>query len=209
MSEFSAQQQAWQTLLEQPLDFVGSEHIRACFPDAVSPEQLIALRKQPRFQERLLQLLMSQFQLQALALSAQPDARDLPVLLLAPDTFKKLPRVCGAVWHAATLSREIRGDVVSELRRLLGNEVFTLALAHRALSGAADLLRQPAELLEVIDRDGAACVSAWLEAQPPALRSWLRLRFADPQVHDVQVPGDLNIVRSVAVSFTLPDEEVA
>lgn len=209
MSDLSSQTQAWQTLLAQPLTFVGAEHFQACFAQGVSAEQLSALRQQPRFQDRLLQLLMRHFQLQALEPSAQPDARDLPVLLLAPKTFQALPRLCGAVWHASTLSREIRGDVVSELRRLLGNDVFALALANRALSGAADLLRQPAELVEAIDRDGAACVSAWLRAQPPQLRDWLRLRFADPQVHDVQVPGDINIVRSVAASFSQPAEEVA
>lgn len=208
MNALSSQQQAWQSLLDQPLSFVGAEHVKACFPDSVSPQQLAALRQQERFQERLLQLLMSHFGLQALELSAQPNPLDLPVLLLPAQTFQELPRLCGAVWHASTLSREIRGDVVSELRRLLGNEVFALALAHRGAGGAADLLRQPAELLEVIDRDGAACVSAWLRAQPAELRQWLSLRFDDPQVHDLQIPGALGIVRSVAASRTRPAEEV-
>jgi hypothetical protein len=209
MSALSSQEQAWQTLLEQPLGFIGAEHFKACFPDSVSPQQLAALRQQERFQERLLQLLMNHFGLQGLELSAQPDPLDLPVMLLPAKTFNELPRLCGAVWHASTLSREIRGDVVSELRRLLSNEVFTQALAHRGLAGAADLLRQPAQLLEVIDRDGGACVSTWLRAQKPELRQWLMLRFADPQVHDVQIPGALNIVRSVVASLTQPAEEVA
>ena len=209
MSALSSQHQAWQMLLERPLSFIGEEHFKACFPDNVSAQQLAALRQQERFQGRLLRLLMSHFGLQALELSTQPDPLDLPVMLLPVQTFKELPRLCGAVWHASTLSREIRGDVVSELRQLLGNEVFALALAHRGLGGAADLLRQPAELLEVIDRDGAACVSIWLRAQTPELRQWLMLRFADPQVHDVQIPGALNIVRSVATSVTQPAEEVA
>lgn len=209
MNALSSQQQAWQSLLDQPLSFIGAEHLMACFPANVSPQQLAALRHQERFQERLLRLLMSHFGLQALELSAQPDPLDLPVLLLPAQTFQELPRLCGAVWHASTLSREIRGDVVSELRRLLGNEVFALALAHRGAGGAADLLRQPAELLEVIDRDGAACVSAWLRAQPAELRQWLSLRFDDPQVHDLQIPGALDIVRSVAASRTRPAEEVA
>lgn len=203
------QQQAWQALLEQPMEFAGAEPVQACLPQWVSAEQLTALRSQSRFQSRLAEQLMSHFQLPALDASVAPDPLDLPVLLLTPKAFNELPRLCGAVWHAATLSREIRGDVVSELRRLLGNPVFSQALAHRALSGAVDLLRAPAELLQVIDRDGAACVSAWLQAQPPELRSWLRLRFADPQVHDVHIPGDLNIVRSVAASLVQPAEELA
>lgn len=207
MSALASEQHAWQALLSQPLEFVGAQHLHACFAQGVSAEQLDALRKHERFEGRLLQLLMGHFALPAPELLPQPEPADLPVLLLPVQRFNQLPRLCGAVWHASTLSREIRGDVVSQLRSLLGNEVFALALAHRALGGAADLLRQPTGLLEAIDRDGAACVSAWLRSQKPELRQWLNLRIADPGLSDVQVPNALNIVRSVAASITPPAEE--
>ncbi|OCR23193.1 type III secretion protein [Pseudomonas syringae] len=206
------QQEQWRELLEQPLDFVRAEHLAACFPEALSVEQLGAFRDAPRFQKRSLRLLMSHFDLQPLAAASDPDVLDLPVLLLAPDTFKRLPRLCGAIWHGATLSREIRSDVVSQLRQLLGNDVFSLALANRPLAGAADLLRQPAELLQAIDRDGAACVSAWLQALSPALRGWLRLRFDDPTVQDGQDgngPLDVKIIRRAAATLAEPVEELA
>lgn len=210
MSEIASQQhQQWRELLEQPLEFVRAEHLAACFPEALSVEQLQAFRDAPRFQERSLKRVMSHFNLQPLAAVPEPDAQDLPVLLLAPETFKRLPRLCGAIWHGATLSREIRSDVVNQLRQLLGSEVFTAALANRPLAGAADLLRQPAELLDAIDRDGAACVTAWLHAQSPALQSWLRLRFEDPAIQDAQKPVDLNIIRSAAATLAEPVEELA
>jgi len=90
-----------------------------------------------------------------------------------------LPRLCGAVWHAAALSREVRGAVVSEWREQLGTEVFNLALQHRAWAGAANLLCGPSQLLAAIDRDGQACVADWFTAQPTLLQPWLQLRLTE------------------------------
>jgi hypothetical protein len=193
--------QQWQQLLEQPLAFVDRQHLAACFPAEVAAERVHGLRKEQRFEPRLLELLRAHFQLQPLAAAPMPADDDLPVLLMTPDAFRRLPRLCGAIWHAATLSREIRSEVVNQLRTTLGNEVFALALAHRSLAGAADLLRQPDELVAAIDHDGALCVSAWLQAQPPLLRDWLRLRLPDPGVHDPRTPVDIRIVRSLAATF--------
>ena len=210
---FSARQQAWQAVLEQPLAFVEARRLRECWPQTLTDQQH-ALCSAPRFQSRLLQLLMGHFHLQQLAQIPSPTEQDLPVLLLSPGDFMRLPRVCGAIWHAATLSREIRSDVVNQMRALLGAEVFALALAHRSLAGAADLLRQPADLVEAIDRDGGSCVAAWLQAQPAALRDWLRLRLPMPQLGNPQasVPQtamDLDIVRHAAATFDQFAEEVA
>lgn len=199
----------WQELLEQPLAFVERQRLIECFPDDVAAERVEALAGEPRFQSRLLKLLMGHFQLQPLAQASLPLAEDLPVLLMAPDAFKRLPRLCGAIWHGATLSREIRSEVVNQLRQRLGNDVFALALAHRTQAGAADLLRQPDELVAAIDHDGALCVSAWLQAQPPLLRDWLRLRLFDPAVHDPRMPVDIRIVRSLANTLARNDAEVA
>jgi hypothetical protein len=203
-----SQVQQWQELLEQPLAFVDRQRLAACFPAEVAAERIHALRKEPRFQPRLLELLQAHFQLQPLAQAPMPADEDLPVLLMTPEAFRRLPRLCGAIWHAATLSREIRSEVVNQLRAALGNEVFALALAHRSLAGAADLLRQPDELLAAIDHDGALCVSAWLQAQPPLLRDWLRLRLSDPGVHDPRTPVDIRIVRSLAATLAHRETEL-
>jgi hypothetical protein len=201
MNAVSTQREQWQALIERPLDFIRPERLADCFAKPLSDEQLAAFRDMPRFQERSLRLLTTRYDLQPLTHAPDPEMEDLPVLLMSVESFNGLPRLCGAVWHGATLSREIRSDVVNQLRQLLGGDVFALALANRPLAGAADLLRQPADLLAAIDHDGAACVSAWLEAQPPELRGWLRLRLDDPGVHDQPVPTGLKIVRSVVMTL--------
>jgi hypothetical protein len=198
--------QRWQELLARPLEFVAPERLSDCFVEGLPDEQLQALRDLPRFEERLLRVLMTHFHLTPLGRVATPEAQDLPILLLSPEAFARLPRLCGAIWHGATLSREIRSEVVTELRRLLGNDVFALALAHRQLAGAADLLREPSELLEAIERDGAVCVSAWLQSLPDALQGWLRLRLpVAPGEGGARLPRDIDIVRSIAAVLSPPN----
>ena len=220
----SAQQQAWQALVAQPLTFVDVRYLRECWPLSTRDEQYATISKDARFETRRAALLSAHFGLSALAQLPPPATADIPVLLLSRESFGQMGRRCGAIWHAATLSREIRGEAVSQLRNLLGNEVFALALAHRAAGGAVDLLRQPADLVEAIDRDGDIFVTAWLNSQPAELRQWLRLRLPLPPAEPAQpsqsaplashlngplAATGLNIVRLAAATLTLREEEAA
>ncbi len=195
----------WQGLIAEPLQFVRAPSLSACFAHDLPDDVLHAMQTQPRFRQRLEQLLVTHYQLAPLEQLVSPLAGDLPVLLLSPEQFARLPRLCGAIWHAPTLSREIRRDVVNELRDGLGFEVFSQALALRQLGGAADLLRDPGELIEAIDRDGHGCVAAWLHAQQSDLQGWLRLRFAFPQGHSARLHRDLEIVQAAAACLVAED----
>lgn len=211
MSATQGALQRWQRLIDQPLDFLGEQPLAAGFPESVGAARLAALRERPRFHSRLLRMVLDHHRLQDPSRLPSPDPDDLPVLLLPPNDFQRLPRLCGAILHGVTLSREIRGDVVSQWRELLGADAFAVALAHRALGGAADLLRTPVELIEAIDQDGARCLSTWLRTQPAQLRPWLHLRFAVPQDQDepavpTAVPNAAAIVRCAAASLHQPDE---
>ncbi|WP_296180669.1 type III secretion protein [Pseudomonas sp. UBA1879] len=208
-SQPEVQHEVWQALLDQPLSFVRPQALRDCLPDALSDQQYANLRNTPRFQGRLAQVLTARFNLPTLARTPPPQAADLPVLLLSPAAFQALPRLCGAIWHSATLSRDIRSDVVNTLRSLLSDEVFTTALAHRVAAGAADLLRQPADLVQAIDRDGALCVAAWWQQLPAELQIWLRLRLELPSFEGAPIGAGVDIVRRAASAMAQPRAEVA
>jgi len=197
---------SWQRLIEQPLGFVSRDSLEACLGASLSSEQAQGLLDGPRFASRLSQRLMRHWHLAPLETLPAPDEADLTVLLLAPKQWARLPRLCGAVWHGATLSREIRGEVLTPLRAELGADVYAQALAHRQLAGAANLLREPAQLIEVIDRDGAACVDTWLREQPPALQGWLRLRLPGSGEEPSRVPKAGEIVRAMARVLTTEQE---
>jgi hypothetical protein len=208
-AQTAAQQHAWQALLDQPLSFVRLHCVGECLPTPVSDRQLATLRNTPRFHDRLLRLLTTRFELTPLNQTPWPHEDDLAVLLLPASAFQGLARLCGAIWHAATLSREIRSDAVHQLRNELGNEVFTTALTLRSMAGAADLLRQPADLVQAIDRDGAGCVAAWLQAQPVELRAWLRLRYEVPPFDEAMITGGAQIVRRAVLTLDRAGQEVA
>ena len=211
--------QRWQRLLERPIDFVDPAALRACLPRALNDEHCAALYAAPRFESRLTEQLMAHFGLQPLARLSPPAPEDLDVLLLSAEDFARLPRRCGALWHASTLSREIRGDVVKQLRSALGDDVFELALAHRSLGGALDLLRTPADLLAAMDRDGLDLVMFWLRQQPAALRDWLRVRLPTLDEGHPRTPASasdplhsangLSIVRRAAASLNPSAAQVA
>lgn len=198
----------WQALIAQPLQFVSRESIEACFSPPLPTQQVQHLLSTPRFAERLLRLLMLRRGLAPLASESVPELRNLNVLRLAPQAFDRLPRLCGAVWHAATLSREIRSDVVVQLREALGSQVYAQALARRHLAGAADLLREPEALIEAIDRDGLACLNSWLHAQPLSLQGWLRLRLPGIAEEQGRVSTGADITREMAATLIAEDEVV-
>ncbi|NWC08427.1 type III secretion protein [Pseudomonas agarici] len=210
MNSSSELLERWQQLTAHPLTFIGLESLAECFAGAVSSGQLHALRNLSRFEARLLRRLHERFALLPWTEVPKPDPADLPVLLLSPQAFSRLARLCGAIWHGATLRREIRSEVVGELHQRLGSEVFTHAMSLPTLAGAADLLREPAELVEAIDRDGQTCVAAWLHQQPESLKGWLSLRLDCPQFDQARLSRDIDIVRRAAALLSAeegPDKE--
>jgi hypothetical protein len=202
----NAVQTDWQRLAAHPLDFIRSESLLACFPSSTSAEKVDNLARLPRFGGRLLTLLMQHCDLTPLAALPTPNDKDLAVLLITPGAFAHLPRLCGAVWHGVTLSREIRSEVLIPLRAALGADVYALALAQRHLAGAANLLLEPLALIEAIDRDGLACINAWLCEQPPTLQAWLRLRWPDLRADQVRMEKGAEIVREMAITLFLTDK---
>ena len=192
---------SWRALAESPLAFVRESALQESFGRPVSAEQLAVLRQAPRFAPRLERRLIEHYRLRPLNQVPEPDEADFGVLSLPDEQFARLAILCGAVWHAATLSREIRGEVVSQYREMLGAQAMQLALRLRHLAGAADLLRTPAALLEAIERDGAACLRAWLATQPEPLRDWLELRLHFPSAPATVDGRRAEVVRSVAAGL--------
>ncbi|KJZ64571.1 hypothetical protein [Pseudomonas fluorescens] len=205
MSELHAH---WHKLIAQPLAFVSAREVQACLSASAPCAQIQQLLQLPRFSQRLLHLLMQRQQLAPLDSLSISDECDLTVLLLTPERFAQLPRLCGAVWHGAALSREIRSDVVTQLRGALGDDVYAHALAHRHLAGAANLLREPAQLIEAIDLDGAACVNDWLHTQTPALQGWLSLRLPRFTEERARLPTGARVVRELA-SLLFEEQEAS
>ena len=203
MSTSPSLREQWQAVAAQPLDYVQPASVGECFANALSGEQLQAMLAQPRFRPRLHTLFTEHFQLRSLT-PPRVEA-DMRILLLAPEQLPRLALLCGATWHANALAREIRGAAVQTLKARLGHDVFDLALANRDKAGAADLLFDVEPLLAAIERDGNACVRAWLHSLPEDLRSWLRLRLDASWLHAADFSSQgIALIRHIAAQEFSP-----
>lgn len=170
-------QDAWPALAAAPLEFVAPAALAAALDGALAEPEVAELLALPRFRARLLALLQEFHGLAPLAEVLAEGAPELEIILLAPQDLARLPQVCGALWHALALSREIRREAVQQLRQQLGAEVFDFAVSQRERSAATDYLLEGERLRAAIEHDGQACVVAWLQTRPEPLRRWLALRW--------------------------------
>lgn len=195
--------------LADPSAWLPAERLAECFAGALSPEQAQSLCQHARFRPRMAQLLASHFALASLEQAANGAPEDLQALLLPPAALARLPRLCGAVLHGATLAREIRRERVNQLQQRLGSDVFAFAVAHRALGRAANLLLDADALVMAIDRDGEACVAAWLQTLEPAVQGWARLILTLPAAREPVDAKAGEIVRLVVRVLAAEDAKVA
>lgn len=187
----------WQTVAARPLSYVLPASLNQCFADALSTEQLNTLLTEPRYRTRLERLLLDHFELAPLT---QPRVEaDIRIMLLSAEHLPRLALLCGATWHANALAREIRGAAVQALKDQLGVDVFEFALAHRDKAGAMDLLFDVEQLLQAIERDGDACVRAWLCSLSDDLQRWLRLRLDSKWLQYSDFPPQgITLIRDIA-----------
>ncbi|WP_415845271.1 type III secretion protein [Stutzerimonas zhaodongensis] len=187
----------WQAVAAQPLNYVQPERLNECFAHSLNAEQLNALLARSRFRTRVERLLSDHFKLVPLS---QPRVEaDLRIMLLAVEQLPRLALLCGATWHANALAREIRGTAVHALKNKLGSDVFEFALAHRNQAGAVGVHFEAEQLLEAIERDGEACVRAWLCSLPDDLHRWLRLRLDSRWLQFSDFPPEgITLIREIA-----------
>jgi hypothetical protein len=175
--------QSWDEFTARPLHTVHLARLQACFEGLEVPaETLDAMLVQPRLRERLTRLLEQRFALQPLAAIAPPESVDVPVATLTAPTLGDLASRCGVVFWAEAFVREIRAPSVRALREHFGAALYELALAQRALGCPLAAQVQPASLDALgaaVERDGQACVNAWLAEQPRALAAWQRLQISE------------------------------
>lgn len=174
----------WQAFTARPLQNVHRARLQACFDNLDLPAATLdAMLAQPRLQERLTRMLEQRFALQPLEALQPPQGEDVPIATLDTAQSKRLARRCGVVFWAEALVREIRAPAVRALRERFGDALLELALAEQGLAcplAPGELAASLDELDTAVERDGQACVNAWLAEQPRALAAWYRLKIDDP-----------------------------
>ena len=123
------------------------------------------------------------------ALLSKEDLWPIPAraeFFVSPVHPREMARFAGAVWHAASLRLVVTGKAASELVAMVGEQTFTFGLRHAAAAVAPAHTTSPSELAEAIERDGLACLGAWLMAEPKPRRDALLLRLSAENVEQAR-----------------------
>lgn len=152
------------------------DRIAALLQHGVSTALVGRLIHSERLQMRLAEFVSAQLgELDAL------DGTQAAVLAMSPDAMADLAMRAGAIWHARAIARIIDGPSRRALLALLGEDRYRLALEGLDLVGldlaapATDIDRTPETIAKSVEADGAACLAAWCEAQPPRIANRLAL----------------------------------
>lgn len=151
--------------------------VRAAAPDRIA--DVLGHGVSPALIGRLVRLQRIEARLAALVAArwgplGPLDPAQAAILAMDEDELVALASEAGAVWHAGAVARVIDGSSREALIGSLSAHGYDLALAgvHLASPSSED---PGAVLPESIAADGAACLAAWCDAQPPAIAGRLRL----------------------------------
>lgn len=164
--------------LDSPAHCIAPRWLRDCLGDIADDATMDALAGHPRFQRRLMQLLIRRHDLPPPGSLPAPGESDLTLLRLPSDAGDTLVHYCGMICHAMAFVREIRAPRVVALKERFGEAAFAAALASRELAISGATFADDDALAHAVHRDGSACFAAWLSSQPAELIAWLRLGLA-------------------------------
>lgn len=165
------------------------DRITRCFRNVGAAGLPDGLLGNPRFAGRLAHIVTRHYDLADVDETAEEADRALAAL--SQENLQQLAIRAGVVVHARRFVQEIRGPVLVALTERFGLEALDDARRH------ADLAMDRAktddfDALETdIAGDGMACLSAWIEALPVALRKRVRLKW--PNDHAVPVTDDATL----------------
>lgn len=179
--QLAAGDEAWERFARLAAGIAHPSHVAALFDGAVDEETAGRLARHPRLVARASALLERRLALPAAAPPA--GAVDRLIALSSPDRLAALARQAGAVCWAKAIAREIRSERVAALKEAIGQDAYVAALAHRSEALTDDIRSSPEApagpqtLGEAVERDGNACLAAWLLTQSEGVARRVRLRF--------------------------------
>ena len=180
-------------------ELLGLLDVSALARQQIGVVSLDVLLAEPRFHDRLLQLLAGS----AVPLDTVVDAGDRLLLRADLSQWAELRRACGAVCHAQTFARAIQAAQVQTLTERFGRPLYELALRHRALAWLPGVPDDPAALEAAVYATGEVCMAAWYAQLSLSSQGWMRLRGFNvgAPVGDEHDARRLEIVRAVAVDY--------
>lgn len=171
----SAQFDPWQAFIEKPTEYVALQWLCAELENVADDATQAVLARHPRFQKRLGEQLAHRHGLLPPEELPMPEANDLVLFKLPPGAGEELARYCGMICHARAFVHAIRATRVVELKQRFGELSYRAALSNRDVALHSHDYADDDALEHSVERDGVACIAAWMSMQPTGLTDWLRL----------------------------------
>ncbi|MDI4231932.1 nodulation protein NolU [Bradyrhizobium sp. Arg237L] len=162
-----------QTTTTNALSFLHPSRIAAALDQRLTAETIRKLQNCRRLEQRLAAQMKPG--LVAQDLWPIPASADF---LACPANPQAVARLAGAIWHAASLRLVVTGKAAAELVATIGEKAFAFGLRHAAASVGPAQAIGPSELAHAIDRDGLACLGAWLAGEAKPRRDAVLLRLS-------------------------------
>ncbi|MCA6103909.1 MULTISPECIES: nodulation protein NolU [Bradyrhizobium] len=157
---------------ERLRELIASIHpsrFAACLDPLLSPATLLRLQQSSRLQPRLAELLLGS----DVDVSGAGWNDDL---LLGHDP-RRAALLAGGIWHAHSVLKLVSKRDLSILVEMIGAEAHAFAIRHLPSAVATALIADPEHLSRQIERDGHACLGAWLDRAPAIERIRVLLRL--------------------------------
>lgn len=135
----------------------------------LSPPTLLRLQQSSRLRPKLAELLLGS----ELDVSRANWSDDL---LLGHDP-RRAALLAGSIWHARSVLKLVSRHDLSILVEMIGAEAHTFGIRHLASAIATTPIADPEQLSRQIERDGHACLGAWLDEAPALERARVLLRL--------------------------------
>lgn len=177
-------------LPEMPSD-IHADRLLACFSTVSSPVVLEHLRNEPRFAERLTEIVIGHYGLASV--DGDIDPADTVLAGLLVEELDAIALRAGVILNGRVFLREIRGPMLAALGERFGPQALEDARRHAELAIDPMPVGDLDALEEAVQSDGRACLGAWIASLPKPLAEQVRLKWSDdasvPAV-SVDGPGD-------------------
>jgi hypothetical protein len=172
------------------VEHLHPDRLVALFGAPLTRATALRMRAHPRLRLRLAEAL--QAPLQGEGLWPPPTSSRLAAMPLSgePDGAVRLVRAVGAAWHGQSLRAILSGPVLARLATLIGEEAMSAGIK-LAENGVAPASVQSAdEIAAAVDRDGPACLAAWLDRDALGAADALRLALPPALARAAQERGE-------------------
>lgn len=187
---------------------IDRERLAACFRTLSDDGFSDALLSEPRFSERLNDIVKCHYGLSDM--DDDVDEADRMLMALSRAHLEKLAFRAGAVLHARQFLMEVRGPVLSALALRFGPSAMDDARRHVSLAPEMARIDDLDTLEASVSRGGTACLAAWIASLPAPVQRRIRLKWPNdqsvPKTDDVAIGDRGAVILKSLVSCESPSE---